>query len=81
MDMDGMIAIALPAWTFYVVVLLNTALVVIEGWRLVLQLKERRETNVRLVLQAKARMMERMGRELGGRAGGRPAMPPELPVT
>lgn len=83
MELDGIIAISLPTWTFWMVVLLNAALVFVETWRLVLQIKERRELKRLEAMVAKQRLIERMLDQMQdemSKPNGRRAMPPELIV-
>ena len=41
--MDGIIAIALPAWTLWIIIGFLAAITFLEGWRILLLLQERRE--------------------------------------
>ena len=81
MDLDGIIAIAMPAWVFYLIVLLAIGLVVIDGWKLVLLRKERRERRQWEALEQRRRAEDRMRKELGYMEGERerPATPPPVP--
>jgi hypothetical protein len=50
--MDGIIAIALPAWVVWIVVTLLCVVIFLDAWKIRLLLQERKERRARLALRS-----------------------------